>query len=73
MSNWKKKKELPAPYAELTKDARFEGTYEVFVPVEGRARPHRVPLQFPTQNAAEAWIHSPEGEDAIAEIVKQGV
>ena len=72
MSNWKKRKGLPGPYAALTKDVRFEGTYEVFVPVEGRSKPHRVPLQFDSQGAAESWIHSPEGEDAIAEIMKQG-
>ena len=69
----KKKKGLPPPYAQLTKDARFEGTFEVFVPVEGRSKPHRVPLQFDTQGAAESWIHSPEGEDAIALILKEGV
>ena len=66
----KKKYALPAPFAELTKDARFAGTYEVFVPVEGRARPHRVPLQFPTQEKAEDWIHSPEGRDEIDAIRK---
>jgi antibiotic biosynthesis monooxygenase (ABM) superfamily enzyme len=64
-----KKKALPAPYAELTKDARFAGTYEVLVPVEGRNKPHRVPLQFDTLESAEGWIHSPEGKDVIQEIV----
>lgn len=66
----KKKKGLPPPYAELTKDQRFEGTFEVLVPVEGRVRPHRVPLQFPTKEKAESWIHSPEGKDAIEEIMR---
>lgn len=65
----KKKKALPSAYAELTKDARIAGTYEVFVPVEGRARPHRVAMQFESKEKAETWIHSPEGEDAIAEIL----
>jgi antibiotic biosynthesis monooxygenase (ABM) superfamily enzyme len=65
----KNKKVLPAPFAALTKDARFTGTYEVLVPVEGRVRPHRVPLQFATQESAESWIHSSEGKDVIAEIV----
>jgi hypothetical protein len=65
----KKNKKLPGPFAALTKDARFEGTFEVFVPVEGRSKPHRVPLQFDSQSAAESWIHSPEGEDAIALIL----
>ena len=69
----KKKKGLPAPYAQLTKDARFEGTFEVFVPVPERVKAHRVPLQFDSQAAAETWIHSPEGEDAIAQILKQPV
>lgn len=64
-----KKKALPAPYAALTKDARFEGTYEVLVPVEGRTRPHRVPLQFETMESAEGWIHSSEGKDMIEDIM----
>lgn len=66
----RKKTTLPEPYAALTKDARFEGTYEVLVPAEGRAKPHRVPLQFPTQERAESWIHSPEGQDSIKELLK---
>ena len=65
----KTKKTLPAPFAALTRDARFAGTYEVLVPVEGRVRPHRVPLQFATLENAESWIHSAEGKDAIGEIV----
>jgi hypothetical protein len=69
----KKKKGLPPPYAELTKDVRFEGTFEVFVPVPDRVRPQRVALQFDSQAAAESWIHSPEGEDAIAVILSQAV
>jgi hypothetical protein len=64
----KNKKILPAPFAALTRDARFEGTYEVLVPVEGRVRPHRVPLQFETLERAESWIHSAEGKEAIGEI-----
>lgn len=67
----KKKKGLPPPFAQLTKDARFEGTFEVLVPVPERVRPHRVALQFETQAAAESWIHSPDGEDAIAEIMSE--
>jgi hypothetical protein len=35
----KSKKTLPAPFAALTRDARFAGTYEVVVPVEGRSDP----------------------------------
>jgi antibiotic biosynthesis monooxygenase (ABM) superfamily enzyme len=65
----KKKKELPGPYVALTKDTRFAGTYEVLVPAPGRARPHRVPLQFATQEIAETWIHSPEGRETIKELV----
>jgi antibiotic biosynthesis monooxygenase (ABM) superfamily enzyme len=72
MSNMKnKKKGLPAPFAAPTKDARFEGTFEVFVPVPDRNRPHKVALQFDTLAAAESWIHSPDGEDAIAEILRE--
>jgi len=65
----KNKKTLPAPFAALTKDARFAGTYEVLVPIEGRVRPQRVPLQFESLERAQAWIHSPEGKEAILEIV----
>ncbi len=67
----KKKKGLNPPYAQLTKDARFEGTFEVLVPVPDRVRPHRVALQFESQASAESWIHSPDGEDAIAVIMKE--
>ena len=65
----KKKKGLPGPYAALTKDARFAGTYEVFIPVPDRAKAHRVSMQFESQDRAEAWIYSPEGVDAIAKIL----
>jgi hypothetical protein len=65
----KKQKTLPAPYAELTKDARFAGTFEVLVPVPDRVRPHRVPLQFPSKESADSWIHSPEGKETIREIL----
>ncbi len=64
----KKKKGLPPAYAEATKDARFAGTFEVLVPVEGRVRPQRVPMQFASVAAAETWLYSPEGEATIAEI-----
>ncbi len=67
----KKKRGLPSAYAEATKDARFAGTFEVFVPVEGRVRPHRVAQQFASKQAAESWIYSPEGESAIAEIRRE--
>ena len=65
----KKKKSLPGAYAAPTKDTRFAGTFEVLVPVPDRVKPHRVPQQFKTQESAEAWIHSPDGKDAIAEIL----
>lgn len=68
----KKKKGPPAAYAEATKDARFAGTFEVFVPIEGRVRPHRVPMQFDSMGAAESWIFSPEGESRIAELRRDG-
>lgn len=64
----KKKKGLPPAYVEATKDQRFAGTFEIFVPVEGRVRPQRVPMQFDSKAAAETWLYSPEGEAAIAEI-----
>jgi hypothetical protein len=65
----KRKNQTPPPYAAETKDVRFAGTFEVLIPVEGRNKPHRVPLQFPTLSAAEGWMHSPEGKDTIAEII----
>ena len=64
----KKKKGPPPAYAEATKDQRFAGTFEVFVPVEGRVRPHRVAQQFDSKAAAESWIFSPDGEAKIAAI-----
>ncbi len=69
----KKKKGLPAAYAEATKDARFAGTFEVLVPVEGRVRPHRVSQQFDSKAAAESWIYSPDGEAQIADIRRGAV
>ena len=68
----KKKKEIPPPYAAPTKDTRFAGTYEVLVPAPGRARPHRVPLQFETKEKAETWIHNREGKETIAKLLKGG-
>ncbi|OJU11408.1 MAG: hypothetical protein BGN85_05335 [Alphaproteobacteria bacterium 64-11] len=68
----KRKNQLPPPYAAETRDVRFAGTFEVLVPVPGRNKPHKVPLQFPTLSAAENWIHSPDGRDQIAEILETG-
>ena len=67
----RKNKALPGPFAALTKDMRFEGTFEVLIPVPDRVRPHRVPLQFPTQEKAESWLHSPEGKEMIEEIMER--
>ena len=67
----KKKKGLPPPYVEATKDMRHAGTFEVLVPVPDRVKPHRVPRLFNSQPAAQSWIHSPEGEDAIRLILKE--
>ena len=64
----KRKTALPPAFAEATKDARYAGTFEVFVPVEGRVRPHRVAQQFASRAAAESWIFSAEGEAQIADI-----
>lgn len=65
-----KKHSLPPPYASETKDSRFAGTFEVLIPVEGRNKPLRAPKQFATQQAAEAWLHSPDGKDAIAHLIQ---
>jgi hypothetical protein len=67
----KKKKALPGPYAALTKDTRFAGTYEVLVPAPDRVKPHRVPLQFASQESAESWIYSPEGTEMIQEMLAE--
>jgi hypothetical protein len=67
----KKKKSLPDAYAAPSKDTRFAGTFEVLVPVPDRVKPHRAAQQFTTQEAAESWIYSPEGKDAIARILSE--
>ena len=67
----KKERKLPSAYAAATKDVRQEGTFEVLVPVPDRNKPHKVPLSFQSLQAAEAWIHSPEGKDAIADILSE--
>ena len=72
MAMKKKKKEKPQPFAAETKDQRFAGTFEVLVPVEGRVRPLRAPIQFKSQKAAEDWIHSPEGMEAIEKMIAEG-
>jgi hypothetical protein len=66
----RKQKTIPGPYAALTKDARFAGTYEVLVPDEDRVKPHRIPLQFTTPESAESWIHSQECTETIAQLRK---
>jgi antibiotic biosynthesis monooxygenase (ABM) superfamily enzyme len=65
----KKKPALQPPFATLTKDTRFAGTYEVLVPAPDRAKPHRVPLQFETQENAETWIHSEDGKEMIGQLL----
>jgi len=40
------------------------------VPVEGRNKPLRAPRQFPSLQAAEAWLHSADGKDTIAHLVR---
>ena len=66
----KNKMKMPRAYAELTKDTRYAGTYEVMVPVPNRVKPHRVSSQFPTQKAAEDWIHSDEGTETINRVLE---
>jgi len=66
----KNKMKMPRAYAELTKDTRYTGTYEVLVPVPNRVKPHRVSSQFPTQKAAEDWIHSDEGTETINRVLE---
>ena len=66
-----KKTKLAPPYAAETKDTRLAGTFEVLVPVEGRNKPQKVPLQFASLKQAEAWLHSSEGKDAVQEILDE--
>ena len=65
----KRKNQVPGPYAAETKDVRLAGTFEVLVPVPDRNKPQKVPLQFATLNEAEAWLHSAEGKETVAEIL----
>ena len=65
-----KQPKLAPPYAAETKDVRLAGTFEVLVPVPNRNKPVRVPLQFKSLNEAEAWLHSADGKEQIAEILE---
>ena len=66
-----KKYAKPQAYAAATKDQRHAGTFEVLVPVPDRVKPHRIAGQFPSLHAAEGWIHSDEGKDAVADFFAQ--
>ena len=61
---------LAPPYASETRDVRLAGTFEVLVPVPDRNKPQKVPLQFATMNEAEAWLHSADGKEMVAEILE---
>jgi hypothetical protein len=63
-----KKYVKPQAYVAETKDHRHAGTFEVLVPLPDRVKPHRLAQQFPSLQAAEGWMHSEEGKDAIAEV-----
>jgi hypothetical protein len=39
------------------------------LPVPDRVKPHRISSGFPTQKAAEDWIHSEEGARVIDEVL----
>lgn len=66
-----KRNKYSAPKAIVapTKDTRAQRMFEVLVPVPNRVKPYPMPVRFPTQQAAEAWIHSPEGSDMIDETI----
>jgi hypothetical protein len=66
----KKQRGLPSAYAAETKDTRFAGTFEVLVPVPGRNKPQRAAGNFATMQAAEGWLHSDEGKDMVADILR---
>ena len=61
-----KKYAKPQAYAAETKDHRYAGTFEILVPLPDRVKPHRIAQQFPSLQAAEGWMHSDEGKEAIA-------
>lgn len=63
-----KKYQKPQAYVAPTKDHRHAGTFEVLVPVPDRVKPHRLAGQFATQQDAEGWLYSDEGQDAIADL-----
>ena len=65
-----KQPKLPPPYASESRDHRQAGVFEVLVPVPDRNKPHKVPLQFSSLNEAEAWLHSADGRETIADILK---
>ena len=65
-----KQPKLAPPYAAETKDTRLAGTFEVLVPVPDRNKPQKVPLQFNSLKEAEAWLHSSDGKDMVAEILE---
>ena len=66
-----KQPKLPPPYAAEVKDPRFAGTFEVLIPVLGRNKPHKAAPSFDSLQAAENWIHSPDGKEAIADILEE--
>jgi hypothetical protein len=66
----KKNKKLPPAYVAETKDTRAAGTFEVLVPVPGRNKPQRAAGNFPSQHAAEGWLHSDEGKEMVADILR---
>lgn len=66
-----KQPKIPPPYAAEVKDHRHAGTFEVLVPVPNRNKPVKAPPSFQTLQAAENWIHSPEGKEFISDTLKQ--
>ncbi len=64
-----KQPKLAPPYAAETRDTRYAGTFEVLVPVPDRNKPQKVPMQFGSLNEAEAWLHSSEGKEMVADIL----
>src|SRR6185437_1527919 len=61
----KKDRGLPPPFAEATKDMRFAGTFEVFVPVPDRVKPHRVRLDSVPTEVIAIEDSPPEAKRAL--------
>jgi transcriptional regulator with XRE-family HTH domain len=52
------------PIVSMVKD----GTYEIRIPIPGRARPHLLPRSFQTEDLAHGWLQSSEGAALVDRV-----